>query len=101
MALSHTRVRVAPNLYQRGDGRFVAGFTLAGTWRMKTLAARTKREAKLELARLQASLPQPGGPAARLRSIQANSRRLSHRWRRSSCSASRQRSTRVSAAREP
>jgi hypothetical protein len=62
MAASHTRVRVAPNLYQRGDGRFVAGLTIAGKWSMKRLTARTKREAKLELARLQANPPQPPTP---------------------------------------
>jgi integrase len=57
MAASQTRVRVAPNLYQRGDGRFVAGLTVAGRWTMKTLTARTKREAKIELVRLQANSP--------------------------------------------
>jgi hypothetical protein len=30
MAASHTRARVAPNLYRRGDGRFVAGLTIEG-----------------------------------------------------------------------
>jgi len=53
MAASHTRTRVAPNLYQRGDGRFVAGVTIDGKWCMPTLAARTKRAARVELARLQ------------------------------------------------
>jgi integrase len=57
MAASQTRVRVAPNLYQRGDGRFVAGLTVDGRWTMKTLTARTKREAKLELVQLQANAP--------------------------------------------
>lgn len=64
MAPSHTRVRVAPNLYQRGDGRFVAGFTVNGSWRMKTLAARTKREARFELAALQAALREPAPESA-------------------------------------
>lgn len=70
MAASHTRVRVAPNLYQRGDGRFVAGLTVGGRWTMKTLIARTKREAKLELARLQAN---PPSPAARVEEPQPES----------------------------
>jgi integrase len=60
MAASHKRVRVAPNLYQRGDGRYVAGLTVDGRWTMKTLGARTKREAKLELARLQADAARTG-----------------------------------------
>jgi len=69
MAPSHTRVRVAPNLYQRGDGRFVAGFTVEGSWRMKTLPARTKREAKLELAALQAGLREAGSGSERAPSV--------------------------------
>lgn len=58
MAASQSRLRVAPNLYQRGDGRFVAGLTVEGRWTMKTLTARTKREAKFELIRLKAT-PRP------------------------------------------
>ena len=54
---SHSRVRIAPNLYQRGDGVFVAGLTIDGKWTMKTLEARTKTEAKLHLARLRANPP--------------------------------------------
>ena len=59
MAASHTRTRVAPNLYRRGDGRFVAGLTIEGRWCMRTLAARTKREALIELALLRASAAAP------------------------------------------
>ena len=51
MAKSHSRVRVAPNLYQRGDGKFLVGLTLSGKWTMKVIAARTKTEAKQELAK--------------------------------------------------
>jgi integrase len=54
---SHSRVRVAPNLYQRGDGVFVAGLSIDGKWTMKTLDARTKTEAKLQLARLRTDPP--------------------------------------------
>jgi hypothetical protein len=56
-AASHSRVRVAPNLYQRGDGVFVAGLSIEGKWTMKTLDARTKTEAKLQLARLRTDPP--------------------------------------------
>lgn len=52
-AASQSRVRVAPNLYQRGDGVYVAGLTIDGRWTMPKLKARTKRQAKLELAALQ------------------------------------------------
>jgi integrase len=54
---SHSRIRVAPNLYQRGDGVFVAGLSIEGKWTMKTLDARTKTEAKLQLARLRTDPP--------------------------------------------
>jgi integrase len=42
------RVRVGPNLYRRpSDGKFEIGFTdSGGRWRMKTLRARTKTEAR-------------------------------------------------------
>jgi integrase len=44
------RVRIAPNLYQRpSDGKFEIGFTDgSGCWRIKTLRARTRTEAKAE-----------------------------------------------------
>jgi integrase len=44
------RLRIAPNLYRRpGDGKFEVGFVdLAGRWRIKTLRARTRTEAKAE-----------------------------------------------------
>ena len=44
------RVRIAPNLYQRpSDGKFEIGFTdSGGRWRIKTLRARTRTEAKAE-----------------------------------------------------
>jgi integrase len=44
------RVRIAPNLYQRpSDGKFEIGFAdSAGRWRIKTLRARTRRDAKAE-----------------------------------------------------
>ena len=92
MAASHQRVRVAPNLYRRGDGVYVAGLTVAGRWTMKTLAARTKREAKLELAALQLEV-------AQTRAIGRRRSSASPSWRRSSCAGSRRRSTRASAAR--
>jgi integrase len=43
-------VRIAPNLYQRpSDGKFEIGFSdTAGRWRIKTLRARTKTDAKAE-----------------------------------------------------
>lgn len=59
MAASHTRTWVAPNLYQRGDGRFVAGFSIDGHWRMRTLAATALREALRELAHLRAAAAAP------------------------------------------
>jgi hypothetical protein len=44
------RVRIAPNLYQRpSDGKFEIGFSdSGGRWRIKTLRARTRTEAKAE-----------------------------------------------------
>ena len=44
------RVRIAPNLYQRpSDGKFEIGFSdTGGRWRIKTLRARTRTEAKAE-----------------------------------------------------
>jgi integrase len=44
------RVRIAPNLYQRpSDGKFEIGFSdSGGRWRIKTLRARTKTEARAE-----------------------------------------------------
>src|SRR5262245_27583684 len=44
------RVRIAPNLYQRpSDGKYEVGFTdSVGRWRIKTLRARTRTEAKAE-----------------------------------------------------
>jgi integrase len=44
------RVRIAPNFYQRpSDGKFEIGFTdSGGRWRIKTLRARTRTEAKAE-----------------------------------------------------
>ena len=44
------RLRIAPNLYQRpSDGKFEIGFSdMAGRWRIKTLQARTRTEAKVE-----------------------------------------------------
>jgi hypothetical protein len=60
MAASHTRVRVAPNLYQRGDGRYVAGLSIEGRWTMETLRARTKTAAKLELGRWRTELDEAG-----------------------------------------
>ena len=44
------RVRIAPNLYQRpSDGKFEVGFTdSVGRWRIKTLRARTRTDAKAE-----------------------------------------------------
>ncbi len=59
MAASHTRTWVAPNLYQRGDGRFVAGFSVAGRWRMRTLQATGLREALVEVAHLRTSAAAP------------------------------------------
>jgi integrase len=54
-ALQKRRVRIAPNLYQRpADGKFEAGLSIHGRWTMKTLKARTKTEARKELAQLQA-----------------------------------------------
>lgn len=43
-AASHSRTRIGPNLYLRGDGVYVAGLTVNGKWTMKRLTARTKRE---------------------------------------------------------
>jgi hypothetical protein len=49
-------VRVAPKLYQRpSDRKFEAGLSINGRWTMKTLKARTKTEARKELAQLQAT----------------------------------------------
>ena len=44
------RVRIAPNLYQRpSDGKFEIGFSdSGGRWRIKTLRARNKTEARAE-----------------------------------------------------
>lgn len=52
MAKSHRRRRVGPNLYQRGDGVFLAGLTIAGKWSMKRLSARTKTEANEQVSKL-------------------------------------------------
>jgi hypothetical protein len=52
MASTRSRKRVGPNLYLRGDGKYVAGLSIAGRWTMQTLSARTKREATHELAKL-------------------------------------------------
>jgi hypothetical protein len=69
LAASSTRTWVAPNLYQRGDGRFVAGFSVAGRWRMRTLTATNLREAQIEVAHLRAGAAAPFGeepvPASR------------------------------------
>jgi integrase len=63
-AASQTRKRVAPNLYQRGDGRYVAGLTIDGRWQMKTLRAGTFREASLELAALRLAAAETAARAA-------------------------------------
>ena len=63
MAASHTRVRVAPNLYQRGDGVFVAGLTVEGRWTMKT--ARRAHETR---GQARAGRPADGAPRRPARS---------------------------------
>jgi integrase len=59
VAASNTRTWVAPNLYQRGDGRFVAGFSIDGHWRMRTLQATSMREAQIEVAHLRSAVAAP------------------------------------------